>query len=149
MARRMRASRFWLSIGSIAMPVLKCAVCPVCLGMFGSVVAGARLGFLADERLHGALIVFAIAVDATILVASLRHYGRIGPLLLCSVGAFFALLGHFGLGVEVLEYAGFALLMIASLWNVRLLFAHRHEEGTCCPHDDAQSCLPQLERASP
>ena len=145
MEPRAMSSRVWLSIGSFMLPVLKCAVCPVCLGMFGSVVAGARLGFLADERLHGALIVFAIALDAGILTVALRHHRQLGPLLVCCAGALLALLGHFGLRTEVLEYVGFAMLMAASLWNVGLMLAHPHSDGACCVHE-AES---ELEQESP
>jgi hypothetical protein len=131
-------SRLWLSFGSIVMPILRCALCPVCVGTFGSVVAGARLGFLADQRLHGVLILFAIAIDTLMLAASMRHHHRTGPLLLCTFGSCTALLAHFALQVEPVEYAGFALLMFASIWNVRLLLAHRLVDGSCCPHDRQQ-----------
>lgn len=44
-----RALQFW----SFALPVLKCAVCPACLSLFGGLFAGARMGLLGSESFHG------------------------------------------------------------------------------------------------
>jgi hypothetical protein len=55
-----------LTWGALVLPVLKRALCPVCLGVFGSVFAGARLGFLANERLHGAVVAAAVVADVCI-----------------------------------------------------------------------------------
>ena len=122
----------WLRIGAVALPVLKCAVCPACLGLIGSVLAGARMGFLEDERVHAAVIVVAVVADVAILGASLRHHGRLGPLVLCGIGALLALGGHFA--GEVVEYAGFALLFATGIWNLLLLRRHHRHGGDCCAH---------------
>jgi hypothetical protein len=123
----------WLRIGAVALPVLKCAVCPACLGLVGSLLAGARMGFLEDERVHGAVLLVALAADVAILGASLRHHGRRGPLVLCALGALLALGGHLASGF--VEYAGFALLFAAGIWNLRLLRRHHHQHGgDCCGH---------------
>jgi len=122
----------WLRIGAIVLPILKCAVCPACLGIFGSILAGARIGFLEDERIHGAIILFALIADFGILGASIRHHGRRGPIGLCIAGAMLALLGHFAW--EPIEYAGFAFLFAAGIWNLVLLRRHHREAGSCCAH---------------
>lgn len=121
-----------LRAGALVLPVLKCAVCPACLSVWGSLLAGARLGLLKDERVHGALIVVALVVDFVILGASMRHHARRGPLWLCVVGAVMALLGHFAW--EPIEYGGFAVLFATGIWNFVLLRRHHQEGGRCCAH---------------
>ena len=124
-----------LQIGAFVLPALQCAVCPLCLGVFGGALAGARLGFLEDERLHLGLILVALVADVFILRAAVRHHQNRGPLALCVAGALSALAGH--LVAEALEYAGFAALMVAALWNVVLLRRHRPRGGACCAHQSA------------
>lgn len=126
------APSVWLRIGAVALPVLKCAVCPACLGLVGSLLAGARLGFLEDERVHGAAILVALVADVAILGASLRHHRRAGPLVLCGLGALLAVGGH--VAWEAVEYAGFALLFAAGIWNLMLLRRHHQHGGDCCGH---------------
>jgi hypothetical protein len=125
----------WLHVGSLLAPVLKCAFCPVCLGLFGGALAGARLGFLSDERVHLALITVAIVFDVAILGAAFRHHRRRAPLVLCAVGALTALGGHLGSGLVQLEYLGFGVLMVAAIWNVVLLRIHHQSVTSCCAHD--------------
>ena len=127
--------RAWLRIGARALPILKCAVCPACLGIFASLFAGARIGFVQLERWHGILLLSALVADAIILGASARHHRRRGPLWLCAFGGLLAASGHYV--VESLEYAGFALLLAAGIWNLVLLRRHHHHAGSCCaqPHE--------------
>jgi hypothetical protein len=122
--------QFW----SFALPVLKCAVCPACLSVFGGLFAGARFGFLDDERMHGGVIAIALVADFFILRAATRHHRSRWPLALCLTGGALAVAGHFVW--EALEYVGFGLLMAAALQNLVLLRRHRLEGGTCCAHEE-------------
>jgi hypothetical protein len=122
-----------LQVGSLLLPILKCAVCPACLSLFGGLFAGARMGLLGDERLHGGIIALALVADVFILRAALKHHKNRWPLSLCLAGAALAVLGHFT--VEFVEYLGFALLLIAAVQNVVLLRRHRNESGSCCAHE--------------
>jgi|SRR5688572_20770816 hypothetical protein len=122
-----------LQLWSLLLPVLKCAVCPACLSLFGGLFAGARIGFLGSERFHGALLAVALLADLFILRAAAKHHRNRWPLVLCIVGGAVAVAGHFV--AEEMEYAGFALLMAAAIQNVVLLRRHRHQGGACCEHD--------------
>ena len=122
-----------LQAGGFVLPIVKCAVCPVCLSLFGGVFAGARLGLLGDERLHILVIMAAVVLDLLILKAAARHHKSVLPVWLCGTGGFLALMGHFT--VETLEYAGFALLIVAAIANLVLLRRHRKHGGPCCAHE--------------
>lgn len=121
-----------LQLWSLLLPLLKCAVCPACLSVLGGAVAGARLGILGDERLHGSLLLVALLGDVILLRAAWRHHGSRWPLLTCLVGGALALAGH--VTYEAVEYAGFGLLMVAAVQNIVLLRRHRAEAGGCCAH---------------
>lgn len=124
-----RAVQFW----SFALPILKCAICPACLSVFGGLFAGVRMGFLGDERFHGGIIAFALVADFFILRAAMRHHQSRIPLGLCLAGGVVALVGHFT--SEAVEFTGFGFLMLAAVQNVVLLRRHRRESGSCCSHD--------------
>ncbi|MDD9944659.1 MAG: hypothetical protein OXU20_26675 [Myxococcales bacterium] len=128
LATNTRAVQFW----SFVLPVLKCAICPACLSVFGGLFAGARMGFLGDERVHGSLIAFALVADLVILQAAIRHHGNRWPLGLCVAGGAIAVLGH--VTAEALELAGFGLLILAAVQNVVLLRRHKRAGGNCCAH---------------
>jgi hypothetical protein len=118
---------------SFALPVLKCAVCPACLSVLGGLFAGARMGLLGDERVHGSIIALALVADFFILRAAMRHHGSRWPLLLCLAGVAVAVLGHFT--AEAVELIGFGILMLAAVQNVVLLRRHRKQGGSCCTHE--------------
>jgi hypothetical protein len=120
-------------LGSMLLPVLRCALCPACLGAFGGLLAGTRLGLLQDERFHGAFVMAALVVDLVILRAAFVHHKKGGPLFVCAFGALFAIVGHFF--AEELEFLGLLVLVGAALWNVLLLRRHRREGHGCCPHE--------------
>jgi len=122
-----------LQVWSFILPVLKCALCPACLSLFGGLFAGARLGFLEIERFHGGLIAVALVADLFILRAAMKHHQSRWPLILCVSGGVIALAGH--LIAEPLEYVGFVLLFTAAVQNVILLRRHRRHGGACCAHD--------------
>jgi hypothetical protein len=132
-AEETRSAGAWLQLGSLLLPIIKCAFCPVCLSLFGTAVAGARLGFLADERCHGVLITVAVIIDGAIFAAGRRHHRGPGPLVLCGLGALVAMAGHLA-EVAGMEIAGLGALMVAAFWNVLLLRQHRHRRGGCCDH---------------
>ena len=127
---QVNASGTALQALSVALPIFKCAACPACLSLWGTLFAGARVGVFEDERAHALVLLLAVVVDFAILGASLRHHGSRGPLIVCAAGAVLALGGHF-VG-EAVEYAGLAVLMGVGLWNFLLLRAHQHRPGGCC-----------------
>lgn len=130
-------SSFSLQVWSVVLPIIKCAVCPACLSLFGGLFAGARIGLLEVERYHVPIILVALVLDFLILRAAWKHHGSRWPLLFCLIGGVLALGGHFVW--EPLELTGFLLLMIAAIHNVVLLRRHHREGGNCCAHDHSPS----------
>lgn len=133
-----RPPRLWIRAGGVLLPILKCALCPACLSIFGSVFAGARLGFVDGESWHVWVVGAALLADVVILTASMRHHGRRGPLAVCALGALLALGGHIVDAGTAVEYTGFALLLATGIWNVVLLRGHRHGSAACCAHGHHQ-----------
>jgi hypothetical protein len=125
----------WLRAGAILLPIVKCAVCPACLSIFGSLFAGARFGFVQLEPWHEVVILVALIADFAVLGASFRHHQRHTPVWMCAAGAALIVLGH--LFAESLESLGFALLLIAGVANVILLRRHHRHAGNCCDHRQA------------
>ena len=126
------SASLWLRVGAILLPIVKCAVCPACLSIFGSLFAGARFGFVQLEPWHELVILVALIADFAVLGASFRHHRRGTPLWLCAAGAALIVLGH--LFAESLESLGFALLLVAGIANVVLLRRHHRHTGNCCDH---------------
>lgn len=124
-----RAVQFW----SFALPVLKCAVCPACLSLFGGVFAGARLGFVGSEGFHGSVLAVALVADFFILGAAMRHHQSRGPMILCLSGGVLALAGH--LIAPSLEFVGFGLMMLAAAYNLFLLRRRRSQDSCCCTQE--------------
>lgn len=120
-----------LQLASMVLPVVKCALCPLCLGLLGPAVAGTGLGFLEDERWHGAAFVLAAVGAGVILGLARRHHRQPGPLALGALAVLVALAGHLS-ELAPLEVAGYAGLMAAGLWNVILLRRQRARGDACC-----------------
>ena len=124
-----RSLQWW----SFILPVLKCALCPACLSLFGGVFAGARLGFLGDERLHEVVIGAALVADVLILGAAFRHHRFPWPLAACGLGALLIVAGHLT-HVSPIEVSGFIVLIVAAFWNWRVLRKHHREHTSTCTH---------------
>lgn len=103
-------------VGTLLAPV---GVCPACWPVYTSLLALAGLSFLSDARY---LLPIAIALTALALIPlAYRAWQsrRYGPLSIAGAGATGALIGKFVVGALPLLYAGLALLVGASIWNLR------------------------------
>jgi hypothetical protein len=122
----------WLRAGSVLVPLVKCAVCPVCLGLFGTALAEASASHQLDERVHWALSAFAVAAGLAVLLPSFRHHLRPEPLALWAAGSALAAAGHVS-EAQAQESVGFALLLASSLLNLLLL--RRYVAPSSCCND--------------
>lgn len=125
-----------LQMLSLLLPLLKCAVCPVCLSLYGGLFAGARLGAVGLGQLPEWLLSVVLVADLAILGLAFRHHRRLGPLLVCAVAGGLVGAGHMA-SSERLELLGFAALIGTAFWNWWLLRElHRSPEAVCshCAH---------------
>lgn len=128
----MRATLERLQVWSLVLPVLKCAVCPACLSLYGGLFAGARLGAAGAGVLPLWLFGAALLADVVILGLAWRHHRQVGPLALCVGGAVLVSFAHLT-EREALEFVGLFALVATSLWNWAILRSH-HRSGAACGH---------------
>ena len=107
-AHRQRGARAgWLAV---VLPVLACAVCPVCLGTYAQVFSALGVGFHFSERAH--TIVLLVAVGLALGVSGWRSLrtrrGR--PVSIAATGCAVLLGGHL-VEARALELAGMAILV--------------------------------------
>ena len=100
--------------------LLPSATCPMCLAAYAGVLSAVGLGFLFNERVLGPLIVVFLAVGVFSVAWSTRSYRRPGPLVVTVVGSGAVVAGRLVWNVPIALYAGVALLIGASLWNLWL-----------------------------
>lgn len=118
------------------LPLLKCAICPACLSLYGGLFASARLGAAGFGHLPAWLLGVALVADVVILYLAFRHHRKPGPIMVCLGAGLLVIMGHVAAD-EVLELAGFVALIATAFWNWWLLRKHhRAPESTCnhCAH---------------
>lgn len=105
----------FIASGVAALPVL---TCPACWPLYAGLLSALGLGFVDYTP-------FLLPVTAVLLVISLvplvwKAKSRRGyrPLLIGVAGAGLILAGKFGLENQPLYYAGIAVLLAASIWNI-------------------------------
>ena len=125
--RAARSGGGWLSsvvgVPGSFLALLPSAVCPACLGVYGAILSGVGLGFLANERVLVPMMAVLLAAGLASLAWSARKHRRFGPLALALLGSAAIVAGHLGspaLGKTVLNGGGAAAFLGASLWNAWL-----------------------------
>ena len=111
-AHRPRSSSgLWCAV----LPLLACAVCPVCLANYAKLLSIAGMGFGLSHAHHFILLVVALSVS--LVVSGLRSWRtkRIWPIAVAVSGAGLVLAGHLLGEVSWLEWAGVATLFIGGL----------------------------------
>jgi mercuric ion transport protein len=103
-----------------ALALLPSASCPACWGAYGALLASVGLGFLINERALAPLILGALAVGILAIAWTTRSHGRYGPLVLAVAGSAAIAAGRFMWDMPPAVYGGGALVLGASIWNLRL-----------------------------
>src|SRR5579875_3326336 len=91
-----------------------------CLAAYAGVLSAVGLGFLFNERVLGPLIVVFLAIGIFSVAWSTRSHRRLGPLVVTLVGSGVVVAGRLVWNIPIALYAGVALLIGASLWNLWL-----------------------------
>ncbi len=126
----------FIASGAAALPVL---TCPACWPLYAGLLSALGLGFIDYTP-------FLLPVTAVLLVISLvplawkaRQRRGYKPLLAGMAGAAAILGGKFGLDNQPLYYAGIAILLAASLWNIW----PKNQECKACQPKSLQDNHPQ------
>lgn len=117
----------FIASGVAALPVL---TCPACWPLYAGLLSTFGLGFVNYTPflfpVTGALLMSAL-IPLTWKARQRRGYT---PLLTGIAGATLILFGKFGLDNQSLYYAGIAVLLAASVWNI---WPKNNECQTCHP----------------
>lgn len=109
----------WLGpAGGVLAVLVPKGICPICLATSGSVLSSLGLTFLADDSIMRWLLAAMLAVALLAFFASARRKERWGMFGTSVVGALLVY-GGWIFAVKLAVYAGSALLVVASLLNLR------------------------------
>jgi hypothetical protein len=101
--------------GAALLPVLACAVCPVCLTTYAKVLSVFGVSLGVDAALHQRLLVAALATSIAISAWRSWKQRRIWPIAIAIAGTTLVAAGH-GLGeLHALEWGGMLLLLGGAL----------------------------------
>lgn len=113
MNERGRAS--WLPRAATVLAILSCYGTTLIIGLLSAL----GISLAVDERAWAGAISILAALAAVAIAASCRRRGSIGPAAIAAVGLVLILWVMYGSYDRIVELAGFALLVVAALWDWR------------------------------
>jgi hypothetical protein len=108
-----------LSFLSGLAPILACALCPVCLSAYATILSALGVGFALSEGQHRVLLLLAVAMALGAGIWRARVTRRYGPLGTATLGCALLLFADFVHENRVLSAAGMILLVVAMIWDRR------------------------------
>lgn len=108
-----------LTAPGVGVALLPKLICPLCWPAYAGIVSSLGLGFLIGTTYLLPLTAGFLAVSVSALGFRARQRRGYGPLWIGIIAAMVVLVGKFQLESAATGYAGIALLVVASLWNVR------------------------------
>lgn len=124
------------AVPAAVLPLLPSFTCPACLAAYAGVVSATGLGFLLDEAVLAPLIAFMLVLSVASVGWSTRSHRRPGPLLATIAGALGIAAGRLVWELPVVLYAGVAVLVAGSLWNLWLKMPRRRLVHAESPRQD-------------
>src|SRR3989442_5551727 len=106
------------NIPGAALPLLPAASCPACLTAYAGVLSAVGLGFLLSDQVLKPLIIIFLLIGIAGAGFSMLSHRRPGPLVFTLIGSAAVALGRLFWSAPPLPYAGVALLIGASLWEL-------------------------------
>lgn len=107
-----------LAAPGVGVALLPKLICPMCWPAYAGIVSSLGLGFLIGTTYLLPMTVGFLVVSAGALGFRARQRRGYGPLWIGVVAAIVVLVGKFQLESAAISYAGIALLVIASVWNI-------------------------------
>lgn len=124
-SRRAEWVRSLAMLPGAAVSLLPAVSCPACVAAYAGVLSSLGLGFVLSERVLAPVILAFLAIGIASVVWSTRSHHHAGPLLATVLGAIAVIVGRLAWRLPAVLYAGIALLVAASLWNLWLKRPHR------------------------
>lgn len=107
-------------IPGIFLALLPRGSCPACLAAYSSLLSALGVGALYQARLVAPLTLLFLGSGVAGTAWSSRSHGRGEPFLVALAGAASVVVGRLAWDVGPLVYAGVAMLLAASVWNLWL-----------------------------
>ena len=106
-------------LGSI-LPILACALCPACIGVWAQVLSAVGMGIVVTEAQHHVLLAVAIGVTSCMSVYRYVRTRLVGPFVLTIAGCLSLGGSHlFAEENHILSWLSIAIILCASLWQRR------------------------------
>lgn len=105
----------FIASGVVALPVL---TCPACWPLYAGLLSASGLGFVNYTPFLLPLTVLLLVVAIIPLAWKMQQRWGSKPLLTGLAGTALIMFGKFCLGSQPLYYAGIAILLAASIWNI-------------------------------
>jgi hypothetical protein len=106
-------------LGSL-LPILACALCPACLGVWAQVLSFVGIGVIVTESQHHFLLGLALLVAFVTSAFAFARTRFVGPFVLTMVACFLVAGSHFFAEENhLLSWFSIAVLLGASLWQRR------------------------------
>jgi len=118
--RRREWIRSLALIPGAVLPLLPAASCPACLTAYAGVLSAVGLGFLLTDQVLKPLIISFLLIGIAGVGFSTLSHRRPGPLVFTLIGSAAVAVGRLFWSAPPVLYAGVALLIGASLWNLWL-----------------------------
>lgn len=113
-------------LGSI-LPILACALCPACIGVWAQVLSVVGIGMVITETEHHLLLAIAIAIALAMSVYRFARTRFVGPCVLTIMGCASLAASHsFAEENQVLSWVSMAVIVSATLWQRRAERNVRH-----------------------
>lgn len=107
-----------LALPGTLVSVLPFGGCPACWPVYAGVLSALGLSFLLSSRYLLPLTAACLLIAVVTLGRGARTRRGYGPFVLGLVAAALVFSGKFALGSDPVSYAGVALLVLSSVWNV-------------------------------
>ncbi len=92
--------------------------CPACYPMYAGILASLGLTPLSQLGVQATLTLALLAISLAALAFRAKARRGYAPLAAGCMASLVVLIGKFGIGLDAMTYAGIAVLVLASAWNV-------------------------------
>lgn len=112
---------------SAILPILACALCPVCLSAYATILSALGVGLAITEGQHAILLGVAVVLALVSGVWRARLTRYYGPLATTAAGCALLILGDLLKENRPITFLGMGVLLVAMIWDRRATARRRAE----------------------